>query len=260
VDIPCYWIKLLITNERTYIFMAKRNKSRKPRKNRSSKEISITAPARVKSQVPRAVSKAFKIRRTWVQPIDYNPVNGWANTGYQTVQMNFTASASDVRIGGVSVYTPSLPNTSEFTNLFDQWKIKQVTTRFDWSINTAQPSSDVSYASPLIFLVLDHDDSLDASVNDLLQYPGMVTHSFLTGGYKPLIVTHTPRPLRDVAGSGISTSYSPASSNPFISTTNLLTPHYGIKFAARSMGASVNAVIGQLLITCFIDMEFVNPK
>ncbi len=211
--------------------------------------------------VPRPVTQTYNIRRSWAQQISFNPSTGWGGLSSSNLQIEFAASVSTIRIGGVAIYSPTLPNSSEFANLFDQYKIKRVTTRLDWSINSYNPTAnDVAAVVPLIFAAVDHDDSADAGVTDLLQYPGVITHSFLTNGYKPLIIKHTPRPLRDVAGTGITTDYSPMSNNPYLRTSGMTTPHYGLKIAGQSMGASVNTTVGYLLITSYFDLELINPK
>ncbi len=246
------------------INIAKRNSSKRGRRTRgrqprATREISIRAPALVRNRVPRPVGTRYNFRRSWVQLIYYNPATGLNGSGSANLQINFALSASNINLGGVGTFAPTCPSASEFSALFDQYKIIRVITRFDWSTNVVDPAL-IAYATPLLHAVVDHDDSLDAGVTDLLQYPGLVTHSFLTNGYTPLVLEHTPRPLRDVASTGVLTSYAPMEKNPFLRTTEMATPHYGVKAALGGMGASINAVIGYLSITTNIDVELINPK
>lgn len=129
----------------------------------------------------------------------------------------------------------------------------------DWTINSVDPTQ-LAQAPPLLYAVPDYDDSQDATVAQLLQYPGVRTHSFLQNGYTPFVITLKPRPLRDVAGSGVLTSYSPDMSNPWIRTAELATPYYGLKVASLPIGSTSSTVSGYVLITAFVDLEFVNPK
>jgi len=175
------------------------------------------------------------------------------------MQFTFAPGATNYRLGGVSIYNDAIPNASEFTNLYDQWKLVDVVIRFDYTTNILS-NSGVAYSPPLILFASDYDDPGDAAVTDLLQYPEMSTHCFNTNGYKPLILKLKPRPLRDVAGSGVATSYSPMEVIPFIRTSEFSTPHYGLKCALQSNGASVSAVIGYFQMTIWLDMEFTNPK
>jgi len=235
----------------------KRNRSRRKGQNGNQKN-GISNQGRVSTVVPRSAIRTHLIRRSWNQLISYSPALGFFGAG-NNLQINFSAGSSNININGVGVYGPALPNSSEFSAIFDQWRIKSVTIRLDWNYNSVGPSESAS-SPPLFYFVTDYDDSADAAVSALLQYPGVRTHSFLSNGYTPIVYTFTPRPLKDIAGSGLLTSYGPDMSMPFIRTAELTTPHYGMKIATAPLGATSTTVIGFLLITAFVDLEFANPK
>lgn len=237
---------------------SKRNRGQ--RKNRQRKGgASITQMARPLKSVPMPINRPIKIRRSWTQDIGYYGTNGWFNLGSPDFQINFAASVSNVNLGGVAVYGPTTPNSSELSALFDQYRLTQATIRIDWDYNS-YPVSGGTAVAPLIYYVADYDDSGSAIVSGLLQYPGVQTHSFLENGYKPLIVTVKPKPLRDIASTGILTAYGPMTTAPWIRTSDLTTPHYGLKFCASQFGLAGTALIGQITITCYLDMEFCNPR
>lgn len=236
---------------------SRRRSSNRRGSNRNS-NTGISSAGRVSTTVPRAVPRTHTIRRSWNQLISYNPSTGFFGGG-PNLQINFSAGSSSVNINGVGIYGPTLPNSSEFQALFDQWRIKSVTVRLDWNYNSVGPT-DVASTPPLIYYVADYDDSADATVSALLQYPGVRTHSFLSNGYTPIVFTFTPRPLKDIAGAGVLTSYGPDMSMPFIRTAELSTPHYGMKIATTPMGSTSAAVTAFILITAFVDLEFANPK
>lgn len=152
-----------------------------------------------------------------------------------------------------------MPNASEFAAIFDQWRIVSVTLRADWNLN-AYSVSELTNVPPLLYYTPDYDDSSDANVSALLQYPGVRTHSFYQNGYTPMILTIKPKPLKDVAGSGVTTTYSPDTSMPFIRTAEMTTPHYGIKIATQTMGGTSSSNTGFIMFTAFIDLEFVGVK
>lgn len=120
--------------------------------------------------------------------------------------------------------------------------------------------SSGSSVAPLIYYVADYDDSGSAIRTDLLQYPNVNPHSFLTNGYSPLIVHVKSKPLRDVASTGVLTAYAPMTTAPWIHTADLMTPHYGLKFCASQFNYGGTADVGSIQIITYIDMEFVNPK
>lgn len=113
--------------------------------------------------------------------------------------------------------------------------------------------------NPLIYYVTDYDDPFDASLTDLLQYPQLQQHSFLKDGYTPLLVKFSPKPLRDIAGSGISTGYGPMAVAPWIRTADMSIPHYGFKMNIDWFGV-VQATSSKLKVTVWYDLSFTNPK
>jgi len=213
---------------------------------------------RVSRTVPRAITTVHKVRRSWNQLISYSPANGFFGAS-PNVQISFAASASEIRLGGVAVYGPTLPNSSEFAAIFDQWRITSVTLRIDWNLNS-YAVADISNTPPLLYVTPDYDDSSDANVSALLQYPGVRTHSFYQNGYTPFIMTIKPKPLKDIAGTGVLTGYSPDTSMPFIRTAEMTIPHYGIKIATQTLGGSSAANTGFCMFTAYVDLEFVGVK
>jgi len=200
-----------------------------------------------------------KFRRALTRQFSYNPATGIDASGTYTIQIAFAPGGTNFRLGGISAYTDNVPNSTEFSNLYDQWRLKGILLRMDATQN-AFSNSGVAYSPPLVVFAADYDDSGDATANALFEYPQSRTHSFQTNGYAPLICGMSPRPVRDVAGYGVLTSYSPMEECPFIRTAELGTPHYGLKLALQLNGGSVNAVVAYFQVTIWFDMEFVNPK
>lgn len=240
--------------------MAKHNKKKNNKgRGRERGNRGITAMATSAKLVPNPSNRPFKIRRSWTQDIGYYGSNGWFNTGSSDIQIQFAASSSTIFIGGAAIYGPTTPGSAELSALFDQYKMTQVTVRIDWDYNSYPVSSGVAVA-PLMYYVADYDDSNSALIAALLQYPGVKTHSFLENGYKPLITSIRPKPLRDIASTGILTAYGPMTNAPWIRTSDMTTPHYGLKFCASNFGLGGTALIGNITITAYIDMELANPK
>lgn len=189
----------------------------------------------------------------------WNPVTGLDGTGTTTFQLSFSPGSTDYRFGGVSVYTDALPNYTEFSNLFDQWRITRVMVRIDYGVDMFS-NSGVSYNPPLVHHVTDYDDPGDLTLTAMMEYPQVRVHSFKQNGYTALTLGLSPMPLRDIAGSGVATGYAPSSVSPFLRTAEMTIPHYGLKYALAGAGASVNAVIGYFNIVVWYDLEFCNPK
>lgn len=237
---------------------SRNNKKRKATRRRGNGRSLTQGLVQQKAvSVPR--NPLMVIRRSTQRSLSYNPAGGIDAGGQYTMQLTFAPGATDYRLGGVSIYSDALPNNTEFSQLFDQYRVAGVTVRIDLNPN-AYANSGVSFTPPIAYFIADYDDPQDASVVACLQYPQVITHSWSENGYKPFIAHLKPKPLRDVAGAGIATGYSPMSSAPFIRTSEMTVPHYGLKMALVNNGASVNAIIGYFLVNVFYDLEFINPK
>lgn len=233
-------------------------RSRK-QKRTSGQSGGTTAPPQVISKWPVSRNPVLPITRALRRKFaaDSTNIDG---LGAQTMQFSFSPGATDFRFGGTSIYSDALPNSTEFSALFDQWRIKSVIFRLDCPANYSAAGANASpTVYPLIHYVLDYDDSVNADINALLQYPQLQTHNFASDGYTPLMIRFSPKPLRDIAGSGLATGYGPMPTAPWIRTSDFTIPHYGLKLAFDWFGYSVTSYVN-FVITVSYEMEFTNPK
>lgn len=188
-----------------------------------------------------------------------NESTGFLGAGFD-LEFNFALSQSNVNIGGVGTYGPTLPNASEFVNLFDQYCIKSVRLTMYHTANDFLVSSP-SIVAPLFTFVNDYDDSSACVLTDLLQYPEVKTHSMLNNGTRPLVHRVKPRPLLDIAGTGMLTGYAPnLGADTWLSTSYATVPHYGVKLVWNTMGRSSNTDVGTLCVYAEFDLAFRHPK
>lgn len=231
--------------------------ARGSRNQRRASGPGVTAPPRLMRNLPVSSNPIFPItraiRRTF--SLDSTTIDGLSAS---TIQLTFAPGATDYRLGGVSIYSTSLPDLTDFTNLFDQWRLKKVIVRCDFAAGYSD-SASTPVIMPAIYFVSDYDDPQDLSLNNMLQYPQVQVHNFYEGGYKPFQVSLSPKPLRDIAGSGISTGYGPMPTAPWIRTSDTSLPHYGLKLALDWMGKVQTADV-QMVMTIWYNMEFTNPK
>ena len=232
------------------------SKSGKKRNNKQSGTGSQAPPVSLRS-VPTVKNATIRIRRSVSRIFQLNGAAGIDGYPYSTMQVTFSPGATNWRIGGTSIYADSLPNFTEFSALFDQYKVERVYLRFD--LPPQYFNSGLTTIIPLVQYVSDYDDGGDATKTDLQQYPQYQVHSFLKDGYTPLIFTLSPKPLRDIAGSGVATSYGPMTSVPWIRTAEMSTPHYGIKLNFDFLGTTFNVSI-PLEVTVSYDLALTNPK
>lgn len=198
------------------------------------------------------------VRRAIQRTFTVNASTGIDSYPYWDLQLVFNIGSINWRIGGTSIYTDSLPNITELTNLFDQWRLDRVVIRVDVP-NGFQNSLPTQYIIPQVMYAPDYDDSGSAVRADLLQYPQLKVHNFQRDGYTPLMFSFHPKPLRDIAGSGVSTSYGPMTYAPWIRTVDTTTPHYGIKMYIDYLGTSAD-IRAPMEFTVFYDISLTNPK
>jgi hypothetical protein len=132
----------------------------------------------------------------------------------------------------------TLPNSTEYTTLFDQYRIAQITLTF-------QPSTLVATSSPL-YSVIDYDDSnAPTSLNDLLQYDTLKTT--MTGAYH--IRTLNPR-FTLGAYSGTLTSYANAPNDMWVDVASPGVQYYGVKICwpAFTGATGTFSVLGRYVV------------
>lgn len=235
----------------------RRSRARGTRRNKRATGNGTNAPPRRVRNLPQNPNPIYPITRALrrVLTLDSSTIDGAVASN---IQLTFAPSATDYRFDGVSIYNTALPSVTEFSNLFDQWRLKGVTIRCDFASGYSN-SATTPVIMPNIYYVSDYDDPQDCTINDMLQYPQCQVHNFYRNGYEPLQVSMSPKPLRDVAGSGISTGYGPMPSAPWLRTADMSLPHYGFKMALDWMGKVQTADV-QMVLTIWYHLEFTNPK
>lgn len=128
-----------------------------------------------------------------------------------------------------------LPNYSEFTNLFDKYRIHAIKLTFypRYSGNDLNPVVTPYPIIPKIYSIIDYDDSNNlGSINEALEHP----HCKIRLMTKQFSIYLKPRVLSEVYRSAISTSYS--SKKCYVDMAQPDTPHYGVKMILDSTGST----------------------
>lgn len=128
----------------------------------------------------------------------------------------------------------SMPNVSEFTTLWDKYKLLRVKWTFipKWN-SLEQPASGSAGNLLTLSYVHDVDDvTVPTDFNYISQYPGLVTKTFM----KPMSVTMKyPCVSTAIYNSAVSTAYG-VKKGPWINMAYSQVPHYGIKGVWSSNG------------------------
>lgn len=181
------------------------------------------------------------------------------------VVANITGSTSGAGVrtdaaGAMSFSLNALPNSSEFTSLFDQYKIMKVKLRFiPFGDNVNLPISTMTGTSSLmspggpLITAIDYDDTTaPTSAADLLQYQA----SRVTPVPKPLSMTIRPKFAAEIYRSGLATGYGARSG--WLDTANADVPHYGIKYWMNSPSALSSSFTYQVWAEVYLALKGVN--
>jgi hypothetical protein len=224
-------------------------------RNKSSKGSS--QPPVILRNLPVMRNPILNIQRATTRTVlaTYGAIDGYAASD---MEFTYAVNGTNYRIGGTSIYTDNLPNSSEFSALFDEYRINNIVMRID-----VPPAWDNSGPLPIflpnVYFISDYNDGNAVYITDILQYAQVQFHSFYTNGYAPLMVTMSPKPLVDIAGSGVATTYSIPDKVPWLRTADFTTPHYGFKMVLQFPSASQIYTI-PMTFTIWYDMSFRNPR
>lgn len=141
--------------------------------------------------------------------------------------------------GAMSFALSSLPNATEFTALFDQYKIMKVKLDFiPFGDNVNLPISTMSGANGLVspggplVTAIDYDDNnVPGTAADLIQYQA----SRVTPIPKRLKMTLRPKFATEVYRSAIATGY--GARTGWLDCANSDIPHYGVKYYMNAPSA-----------------------
>lgn len=146
--------------------------------------------------------------------------------------------ASPTSIVGNAVYNPYLSaysfslgqivNSSEFANLYDQYRINYIVTKFWLKIDPSAQSAATS-SFPKFYWYRDWDDATNpASLQELRE--NSRTKVVVMNPNRPVVVAFKPNVLQTLFNSGVTSTYK-AAFNQWLDMSNTNTTHYGFKFA-----------------------------
>lgn len=178
-----------------------------------------------------------------------------AYLGNQTATISVAGAATPIAVAH-SFSLSQLPNYSEFTALFDQYKITGA--KLTYTPATTVGVSDPTVANAAvngysrIHSVIDYDDTnTPTSEDQLLEY----------GSHKssPPFKVHTrylkPKMLQEIYRSAISTAYAPRS-NTFIDMSAPDVPHYGVKVWCSAPNTALG-IQGSITYKVYLTLYFV---
>lgn len=152
----------------------------------------------------------------------------------------------------------ALPNYTEFTTLFDQYKVKGIKAQFYPRTNVLALNnlSGTLTTIPPLLTCIDYDDNTAEDYNKLMEKAGTKSHS----EFKPFSLFFRPKPLVEIYKTAISTGYAIAPGNAWLDCSNPDLPHYGLKVATLpySLANTGNDPIWDIIFTYYV--QFRQPR
>lgn len=172
-----------------------------------------------------------------------------------TVVMNTVLTESH---GAFKFTLADLPNYTEFTALFDRYRIAKIV--MYWMPRTSQQTVAgatvaATSESPPIITCIDYDDATAADYTVLSQYENAVSH----WEFKPFTLKFKPRLATAAYGGGVFTSYANMSPKTWIDAGSATVEYYSCKWATHAYSAASNGSQNwDIKIDYYLD--FMNPR
>lgn len=166
------------------------------------------------------------------------------------LQFSFSLEGVTVYQGGVSRFTAPLPNYTEFTALFDTYRIDRIACwclpTFD-SANVTTGGTQSSANLPWLMYAVDYDDVSGTLSTGLMQY-GNCKFTQLSGDNSKILRSWIPRSQTAVAAGGVNAGGLRPAKLAWIDTASTNVTHYGLKLAFDNQAGAmtVNQVTGSL--------------
>jgi len=224
--------------------MPRKNTNRKPRKQQRSnavvnelRKINLAEHSQIKAGIPE------------VRDVGKIVVSRQQITTFQRTYTGPTIIPSTTldQQGALSFALSSLPSYTEFTALYDQYRIIQAVVRFI-------PTSQVSTSTPLL-TVLDFDDAATPSaVTDIQQYATLqITES---GGYCERVLN--PHPATAMYSGAFTSFGSPSGGprGPWIDSASPSVLYYGLKYYLVAQTANNTSINWDSTITLVFQCKY----
>lgn len=173
------------------------------------------------------------------------PVQYFKRTRFYNASLTSTFAGGTI-LQGVPFTLGDLPDVTDFTALYDQYKILGI--KVQWLPRGNSSDIGVQGNMARFFSVIDRDDDAPpASIDQLTQYESLK----VTGTQHVHKRYFKPSVRREVA-TGIGTTANEVAMSPWIDVTNTNVKHYGIKIAVQPPANAGISVIYDAMVTMYL--------
>lgn len=197
---------------------------------RKSKRSWSNGPSKRRNVFKRYRAPSAFRQKSWVRPNVY-----WFKRAVPVGDIAFTTTGGG---GLIEFKLNQLPNYTEYTTMFDAYRINKVVLEF--KPNFIETNVNSSFATtgyiPDIGVVIDYDSQSAAptSMNELRQYSNFREYK----ANKPFKVVLVPRTAGMVYNGAASTAYSQSRPRLWLDCEYPAVPHYGVNYYAAPCGAN----------------------
>jgi len=212
---------------------------------------------KTKVRIQRPIGpKIYRFRRTLQQLLPINLSTGWSGGGYSLL-IAPALSACSIYINNTLAYQPVMPGASDFTNLFDNYRIRKVNMQIFFSNNESGVTSPATVL-PVIHIANDYNDANNFGLTEIQQYPSMMTYQM--GLEKPIKWSMYPKVRLDALTDSGVTSSSAYNTTGWLDTTSSNIMHLGTKVFLNTLGRTGNTDVGTVVVMITYDLEFKNAR
>lgn len=181
---------------------------------------------------------------------------------YSHVLFTAAAAANVVSYGQLSYYSSltNIPNVTEFTNLFDQYKIDKVTHKIMpySTMSVGNNAAGTTAPAVIVHWVLDHDEATipvsgETGIAELEQYPGYRKKN-INSTPNGITISYRPRAAQAVY-QGAFTAYAEVPKNTWMNCSNSTIQYYGLKMVIEGLQGAVASYTGFRFETTY-DISF----
>jgi len=147
---------------------------------------------------------------------------------------NFVSAAGEVN----KAYTfnlAQLPGVSDFTSMFDAYKIDKVNVTFwPFKATNQDPSTVSTYDIPRTYLLVDYDDDNPQTSTNLREYANCRISTMT----RKLKISLVPKVAQAVYRTALTSAYAQPNKSIKLDMSYTDVPHYGIKYANTTSGTA----------------------
>lgn len=184
------------------------------------------------------------------------PSAGYTGTSYNDWALNFQLLGTAVYQNSAYVATAVNSNYTDYTGLFDDYKIDWIEVQMLYNSNSSAVNSAVNLNLPTVHMVKDYDDSDTSGLASMQQYDSYQVLQFgnSSGSQNGMQVIRIKPRFQAVVQTLAGTAVGLDMSQQFLDCNQPQIPHYGLKFLYDNQNTGANAPVG--FITFYVKYHF----